>query len=782
MKISYNWLLSLFKTDKSPEEVSALLTSCGLEVEGLESFESVKGGLKGLLIGEVITKEKHPDADRLSVTTVRVGDETSPLLQIVCGAPNVAAGQKVIVAPVDCEIFPTVGEPFTIKKSKIRGQLSEGMICADDEIGLGTSHDGIRILPDEAPVGMLLADYMKPEKDTVLEIGLTPNRGDAASVLGVARDLRAITGEAVLLPELNPLKSSGDSPIQVSLEDPISCPRYSGVSIQGVSAVPSPAWMQNRLKAIGIKPRNILVDSTNYVLHELGQPIHAFDADAIQEKIVVRKAKHGEKMTTLDQEERTFQGFELLICDIQKPLAIAGVFGGLHSGVSEKTTNVFIESAYFDPAAIRKTAKSQGLNTDASFRYERGTDPDITLYAMRRVAGLILEYAGGKIVGEEIDVFPATIPPHQFDIQPDKIRQLAGADISDDTMLNILTGLDIAVEKQTDRWKVTVPARKHDVTRQVDVVEEILRIYGYDNVPFKKNLQISGISGGESYKHLFRKRIAAFLAAHGFNEIMSNSLTSEQKVEAQNEPVRILNPLSGELGVMRNRMLTVALETVAYNIHRKNTNVRFFEFGKIYSKTEQGFAEEERLIILSTGHKTETGWQSKPETAGFFYIKALVEEILEKLGRKSGLKDLEKWVEMGQVPATLLKASDIRQEVWYADLAWGKLLAFPVKQEFKTTAVRRFPEVNRDLSLVLNKSVNYADIESLARKSAGSKLIGINLFDVYEGKPLEDSQKSYAVSFTLYDDEKTLTDHEIDKIMGRLMSTFEKELGAWIRK
>lgn len=782
MKISYNWLTSILKTDKSPEEISALLTSCGLEVEGLEPFESIRGGLKGLVIGVVIEKEKHPDADRLSVTKVRVGDDASPLLQIVCGAPNVAAGQKVIVAPVDCEIFPISGEPFTIKKSKIRGQLSEGMICADDEVGLGNSDDGIRILPEDAPVGTLLSEYMNPDADVVLEIGLTPNRGDAASVLGVARDLRAMTGDQIVLPALGTLNGTNQHPISVQVLDSTACPRYSGVYIKGVSAVASPDWMQNRLKAIGIKPRNILVDSTNYVLHELGQPIHAFDADAIQGNIMVRTAEAGEKMTTLDQIERTFQGFELLICDEHKPLAIAGVFGGLHSGVNENTTCVFIESAYFDPASIRKTAKSQGLNTDASFRYERGTDPDITLFAMRRVAALILEYAGGSIEGGELDVYPVLIPPHTFAVQPDKIRQLAGADIPDETMLKILNGLDIEVEKQDLEWKVSVPARKHDVTRQVDIVEEILRIFGYDNVPFKKSLQISGLSGGESYKHLFRKKISGFLAAHGFNEIMSNSLTAESKLSEDNAPVRILNPLSGELGVMRNRMLSVALDSVAYNLHRKSTHVRFFEFGKIYSKTDSGFAEEDRLILLATGNKTESSWQAKPEKAGYFYIKALVEEILQKLGRKSALKDLEKWVEMGPVPAEFLKASDIKQEVWYADIAWGKILSFPVKMDFKTTAVRRFPEVNRDLSLVIKKSVNYADIETLARKSAGSKLIGMNLFDVYEGKPLEESQKSYAVSFTLYDDEKTLTEQEIDKIMNRLMSVFENELGAWIRK
>lgn len=781
MKISYNWLLSVLKTNKSPEEISALLTSCGLEVEGLETFESVRGGLKGLVIGEVVEKIKHPDADRLSVTTVRIGDD-SPLLQIVCGAPNVAAGQKVIVAPVDCEIYPTSGEPFTIKKNKIRGQLSEGMICADDEVGLGHSHDGIRILPDDAPVGMLLAEYMNPDSDTVLEIGLTPNRGDAASVLGVARDLKAMTGDEIEIPELPVLKGEGTNPIDVIVSEPMDCPRYSGIYIKGVSTVSSPDWLQNRLKAIGIKPRNILVDSTNYVLHELGQPIHAFDADQIEGNIHVRKANPGEIITTLDQTERTLKGFELLICDEQKALAMAGILGGLHSGVSDQTVNVFIESAYFDPASIRKTAKSQGLSTDASFRYERGTDPDITLTAMRRVAEIITTYGGGSVIGNEIDVYPSLILPHSFYIEPNRIRILTGADISDENMLEILKGLDIKVDREENQWKVSVPARKHDVTRQVDIIEEILRIYGYDNVPFKKSLQISGVTGGESYKHVFKRKISSWLAAHGFNEMLSNSLTAESKLNNSAEPVRILNPLSGELGVLRNQMLTVALDSIAYNIHRKNANLRCFEFGKTYSRNEDGFAEEERLLLLTTGHKNEESWHGKPEKAGYFYLKAIVEEILQKLGRKSGQKELDKWVEMGAVSPDLLKNADIRQEVFYADIAWGKLLSFPVSTAFKTESIRKFPEVNRDLSLVLSKSVNYTDIESLAKKTAGSKLVGMNLFDVYEGKPLEESQKSYAVSFTLYDDEKTLTDQEIDKIMSRLMNSFEKELGAWIRK
>jgi phenylalanyl-tRNA synthetase beta chain len=781
MKLSYNWLNSIIDTGLTAVQIDELLTKCGLEVEGIEPFESIKGGLKGLVIGLVIEKEKHPDADRLSVTKVDVGQDEP--LTIVCGAPNVAKGQKVIIAPVGTMIHPMTGDSFEIKKAKIRGQLSEGMICADDEVGLGTSHEGIRVLPEDAPIGQALNVYLNIENDEVLEIGLTPNRGDAASVLGVARDLQALTTSIVKIPDYAVLKGEGHGPIQVNIVAIKDCPRYSGIYIKGVSPVVSPDWIQNRLKAIGIKPKNILIDATNYVLHELGQPIHAFDADKIEGNIIVRKATKGEKMVTLDDQTREFEGFELLICDDKKPLAIAGVFGGKHSGVSEATQNIFIESAYFDPASIRKTAKSFGLNTDASFRYERGTDPEITVYAMRRVAQLILEIAGGTVIGSEIDVYPTKAKNNDFKISPNNIRKLTGAPIEDAQMVDILEKLDIAVNQvSADAWQVSVPPRKHDVLREIDIVEEVLRIYGYDNVPFKKHLQIANTSAGQSYRHHLRQKIGNYLAANGYNEILTNPLSNVNLQNNQETTIALLNPLSSELGVLRDNMLSTALTAIAFNQNRKNTNIKFFEFGKIYANLNGESQEEERLIILVSGNKSDESWIAKSEPIGYYNLKSVVENIFTKMNRKIDWGKENKWVNIEKVPATWFKQIDIKGEIWYADIAWGKLTAFPLNKSFEVANIPKFPEVRRDLSLVIDKAIEYSQLEQISKKIIGKKLKNMNLFDVFEGKALGENKKSYAVSFILYDEEKTFTDKEIEATMDKLIAAFENDLGAIIRR
>lgn len=781
MKLSYNWLNSIIDTGLSAVQIDELLTKCGLEVEGIEPFESIKGGLKGLIIGHVISKEKHPDADRLSVTTVDIG-QNEPLT-IVCGAPNVDKGQKVIIAPVGTMIYPVSGEPFEIKKAKIRGQLSEGMICADDEVGLGISHDGIRVLPEDAPIGQALNQYLNIQNDEVLEIGLTPNRGDAASVLGVARDLQALTSSQVKIQEYPVLKGEGANPIKVNVLAAEDCPRYSGIYIKGVSPVASPDWIQNRLKAIGIKPKNILVDATNYVLHELGQPIHAFDADKIEGSINVRKAQKGEKMLTLDDQNRTFEGFELLICDDAKPLAIAGVFGGKHSGVTESTQNIFLESAYFDPASIRKTAKSFGLNTDASFRYERGTDPEITVYALRRVAKLILEIAGGNVIGNEIDVYPVQSKNTAFEISPNNIRKLTGAPIENARMAEILEKLDITVTQNNENsWQVSVPPRKHDVLREVDIVEEVLRIYGYDNVPFKKHLQIANTSSGQSFRHQLRQKIGNYLAANGYNEILTNPLSNINLQNNADTTIGLLNPLSSELGVLRDNMLSTALAAVAFNQNRKNTNIKFFEFGKTYTQVNGENQEEERLIILVAGNKTEDSWMTKSEPIGYFNVKSIVEDIFTKLNRKIDWGKENKWVSIEKVSGDWYKKIDIKGDIWVADIAWGKLTSFPLNKSFEVANIPKFPEVRRDLSLVIDNGVEYSQLEQISKKVIGKKLKNMNLFDVFEGKALGENKKSYAVSFILYDEEKTFTDKEIEGTMDKLIATFEKELGAIIRR
>lgn len=816
MKISYNWLKQYIDLKTSPEETAALLTGCGLEVESIEKFQSVKGGLDGLVIGEVKEREKHPDADRLSVTKVDVG--AAELLNIVCGAPNVEAGQKVVVATVGTTLYPATGEPFQIKKSKIRGALSEGMICAEDEIGLGTSHAGIMVLDANAKVGTSAKEYFGIEDDSIFEIGLTPNRSDAASHIGVARDLAAILNSqstvnsqrsTVKLPSLENFTVDNENlKIEVIVEDVEACPRYSGITLSGVEVKDSPDWLQTRLKSIGLKPINNIVDATNFVLHELGQPLHAFDADKIKgNKVVVKKMQQGTKFTTLDGTERELSANDLMICNAEEGMCIAGVFGGLKSGISAETKNIFIESAYFNSVSIRKTSRLHGLKTDSSFRFERGADPNITVYALKRAAMLIKEIAGGKISSSVVDVYPKAIENFKIDFLFTNCERLIGKALPKETIKNILLDLQVEIEKESENGLLlSVPPFKADVTREVDVIEEILRVYGYNNVEIPSLLRSSISYSAKPDAEKVKNAVSDLLTAKGFTEIICNSLTAEKHSELLGETekiknVHILNPLSSDLNVMRQTMLFSGLETIAYNINRKNPDLKFYEFGKTYHLSDSSdwkYTEKNRFSILVTGRKQTETWNSKADSASFFQLKGIVESVLKKLGieikeittdnisqlfsysttYESGKKTI---VEFGEVKKSVLKKSDIEQEVFYADFDWDEILKQLKKVSVKYTEVPVYPSVRRDLALLVDKQVRYADIKELAFKTEKNLLKEVNLFDVYEGKNLEPGKKSYAVSFILQDERATLNDKTINKVMEKMAATLKENLGATIR-
>ncbi len=816
MKISYNWLKQYLNVDLPATEVARLLTDCGLEVEGIDSFQSMKGGLQGLVIGEVITCVKHPNADKLSLTTVNIG--SGNLLSIVCGAPNVAAGQKVVVATVGATLYPTEGEPFEIKKSKIRGESSEGMICAEDEIGLGKSHAGIIVLPADAGTGMSAKDYFKVEEDSVFEIGLTPNRADAASHIGVARDLLAAMKQqstvdrrpsTVSVPSVNEFKIDNKSLlIDVQVVDAIACPRYTGITISGVEVKESPAWLKNKLKSIGVGPINNIVDITNYVLHECGQPLHAFDADEIKgKKVIVRDAKEGEKFITLDKIERTLAAGNLMICNAEEPMCIAGVFGGIKSGINEKTKNVFIESAYFLPASIRKTSKHHGLKTDASFRFERGTDPGITEYALKRAAMMIKEIAGGSISSDVIDIYPEKILPATIRLQYKTVDQLVGEVIDRGSIRDILQSLDIKItNEENESLELSIPTHKVDVTREVDVVEEILRIYGYNKIAAPAKLYSSLPSIAKVDREKIQNSISDYLCSHGFYELMTNSI-STAKYGAQDgsvEPgnVKIMNPLSQDLDVMRQSMIYSGLEAIEYNRNRKHPDLKFFEFGKTYHQHSNGFEEINHLVLFITGKKSETSWNGDQSPAGFFYLKSFVKNILERIGINDGHQKLSESplqdemftsalkLEMngknlghyGTLKKNILKNFDITSDVLAADFNWDVLMKLVSTKDKPVTEVSKFPQVRRDLSMMIDRHVGYAEIENIAYKTEKNILREIHLFDVYEGDKIESGKKSYAVTFILQDERQTLTDNQIDKIMNRLMEAFEKQAGAVIRK
>jgi phenylalanyl-tRNA synthetase beta chain len=805
MTISFDWLKTLFPTNLPAAEVAALLTGSGLEVEGLEELESIPGGLRGVVLGTVLTCERHPDADKLSLTTVAVGDETPR--QIVCGAPNVAAGQRVVVALEGAMLYPSTGEPFKIKKSKIRGAASEGMICAEDEIGLGQSHAGIMVLDTDLPDGTPAANYFGLGSDTVLEIGLTPNRADAASHYGVARELRALLGQPAHLPDVSAFASpaSGET-ISVTIEDDQACPRYAGLLLDNVQVGPSPEWLQRRLRSIGLSPINNVVDVTNFVLHELGQPLHAFDADQVAGGAIrVKRAEVGEKFVTLDGVERTLLADDLVVADAHgAPMALAGVFGGKTSGVSEATTRVFLESAYFAPAVVRRTSQAHGLKTDASFRFERGTDPYMVPTALRRAALLLQEVAGARIAAPVVDKFPHLIPNNQVRLRLDRVSRLIGQEIGEARIREILEGLGIVIEQQVDsEWLLAVPPYKVDVTREADVIEEILRIYGFNNVALRPHNAASFLSPFPNPDpEVVRHKVASLLSGQGFSEILTNSLTNSQYFEKADAPVeslvRILNYNSQDLNVMRPTLLHSGLEVVRHNLNRRQRDLKLYEFGRTYQRTAAGKYQEKTVLGLwLTGAATAETWQHPSQKATFHDAAGAVQQVLAALGHAQpapqptqhpylagGLTLLVQNQPVGHVGAVspqVLKRLDVSQPVWYAELDWEWLL-----KKYKATLTARelpkFPEVRRDLSLVVDKGVTFEQLRTIAQKTEKKLLQGLNVFDVYEGDRLEAGKKSYSVSFTLQDPTQTLTDQAIDQVMQRLIQQFEKQAGALIRK
>lgn len=819
MNISYNWLKNYINVDIEPVELGKALTSIGLEVGGVEEVQTVKGGLEGLVIGEVLTCAVHENSDHLHVTTVTVG--AGEPLQIVCGAPNVAAGQKVVVATVGTVLY-SGEESFTIKRSKIRGVESFGMLCAEDEIGIGASHDGIIVLPATAEVGTLAKDYYGIKSDYLIEVDITPNRVDAASHYGVARDLAAYF--AIKNPDIKLSKPSVDAfkvdntnlNIAVNVENNDACPRYSAVTIAGVEVKESPEWLKNALLTVGLRPINNIVDVTNFVLHELGQPLHAFDADKISSKEVrVKCLTEGTPFVTLDGTERKLNAADLMICDGDTPMCIGGVFGGLTSGVTESTKNVFLESAYFNPVSIRKTARRHGLNTDASFRFERGCDPTNTIYVLKRCALLIQEVAGGTISSEIVDVYPQDVKPFEVTVSLQKINSLIGKEIGQENIEKILTALEMKIVSRTDDgYLLHVPVYRVDVQRDVDVIEDILRIYGYNNVEIGENL-ISTLSySSKPDSHKLQNIVAEQLTAQGFNEILNNSLTkggyyTDLTTYPAEKSVRIINALSSDLNVMRQTLLFGGLENVAYNINRRNANLKFYEFGNCYyfnaenkkeGETLAAYSEDFHLGMWLTGNKFASSWTTPDQKSSIYELKAYVENILIRLGvnmRKLVIGEYAdellsealtiysprgfKLAVLGVVHPAIRKKMDIDQEVYYADLNWNALMKEVSKQKVSFTEISKYPEVKRDLALLLDKAVSFAEIEKIAFETEKKLLKKVSLFDVYEGKNLEAGKKSYAVSFILQDETKTLTDAQIDAIMKKMLSNFEAKLEAKLR-
>ncbi|WP_333876113.1 phenylalanine--tRNA ligase subunit beta [Flavobacterium sp.] len=806
MRISYNWLKQFIKIDLKSEETAAILTDLGLEVEVVEKYQSVRGGLEGVVVGHVLTCEKHPDADRLKITTVDLGDGTP--VQIVCGASNVAAGQKVPVATIGTQLFDKDGVAFEIKKGKIRGQESHGMICAEDELGLGTSHDGIMILDEKLKPGTPCAKVFNIENDEVFEIGLTPNRADAMSHMGVARDLRASllqknSNIELITPSVSTFRIDKRTlKIDVDVKDSKLAPRYCGVTISGITVKESPEWLKNRLKAIGLTPKNNIVDVTNYILHDLGQPLHAFDAAKISGKIIVKTVAAGTKFTTLDDVERTLHEEDLMICDEKGPLCLAGVFGGKSSGVTETTNAIFLESAYFNPVSIRKSAKRHGLNTDASFRFERGIDPNITEFALKRAALLIKEVAGGEITSDIIDVYPKKIEDFPVFLHFEKANKLIGQELPKETIKKILASLDIKVTTVSDAGLgLIIPSYRVDVQREIDVIEEILRVYGYNNINFTKKLNATVANSARTEDYKVQNIVAAQLNGLGFHEMMANSLTTPDYVGLsdmlkEEYNVMMLNPLSNDLSAMRQSLLFSGLEAVSYNINRRNGDLKLFEFGKTYHKLPSGYDEPKHLTIFVSGNRNEESWTNPQKPSDFFLFKGYVSSVLERLGitkiqNKPAASDVfaegiaiacgnDTLVEFGTVKKSILKHFDIKQEVFYADFNWNLVLKL-IGSKIKFTDIPKYPEVRRDLALLVDETVAFDAIYNIARQTEKSLLKAVNLFDVYQGKNLPEGKKSYAVSFTLQDSSKTLTDEQIDKIMSKLLKNMENELGASLR-
>ena len=773
MKISLNWLKTLIPLTQTPEEIESILTATGLEVEHYEYIDSIKGGLRGLVVGQVITCSKHPNADKLNLTTVDIGQEQ--LLNIVCGAPNVTAGIKVIVAPVGTLITPSNGEAFTIQKAKIRGEQSEGMLCAEDEIGLGESHAGLLILPEDLNLGSKLSDYFKVESDVVFEIGLTANRGDAASHLGVARELSTVLDLPLLHPQTTFEISKPSKHLDIQIMDQEACPRYTGIILSNVKVKESPEWLKTRLNSIGLKPINNVVDVSNFVLHELGQPLHAFDLSKIEAQKIEIKRNNKEKFTTLDGVERTLHGHELMVYNGQEAMCMAGVYGGLDSGVQEHTTSLFIESAYFAADTVRKAAKQHALNTDSSFRFERGTDPDMCIPALQRACQLLIEIADASIDSQVYDLYPVQLKPFEVVLRKEKILQIIGIEIPEQKIESILKGLGIVVVSQdAQAYQLLVPRYKSDVNREIDVIEELIRIYGFEHIPLQRNLHLSLNYKSNNSQRKGEIKIAELLKSNGFMEIMNNSLSSDKWYENKSELVVLSNPLSAEMNVMRSSMLFGVLESIAYNKNRKQLNTHFFEFGKIYHNKEKGFKEQDQLIIAASGSKTAESWESKSAPVDYYFIKSITEKVL-------GLFDVKSFdYQILEVDANELQKFGIKEKVFYTVIDWTKLIK--QKQVFNLKAIPQYPSVRRDLSLVLSKEIKFEQVKKIVSKKGGDKLVKCNVFDIYEGKPLEANQKAMSIGIELYDHQKTMSDADIDPIMSSLIDAFEKELNAIIRK
>jgi phenylalanyl-tRNA synthetase beta chain len=808
MIISYNWLSEYLPEIIEPEKLSKILTSIGLEVESLHKYEVVKGGLQGLVVGEVLTCEKHPDADKLKLTTVNIGTEEK--LQIVCGAANVAAGQKVVVATIGATIYPVNGEPMTMKKAKIRGVESQGMICAEDEIGLGESHAGIMVLPAETLVGTTVAEYFKLADDFIFEIGLTPNRSDAMSHLGVARDVCAYLSHhnkketIVKSPFKNNFKPDNQGlQMEVVIENAEACQRYAGVSIEGVTITESPNWLQQKLKSIGLRPINNIVDITNFILHETGQPLHAFDADAITgKKVIVKNLPEGAPFVTLDEKERKLFAEDLMICNEAAPMCIGGVYGGMHSGVTAATKNIFLESAWFNPITIRKTSLKHGLRTDAATRFEKGVDISNTVNVLKRAATLIKEIAGGLIASDIIDMYPNPKEKTEVALKYHYLKKLSGKNYHGDTIKNILHCLGFELIKEgDDEMRFKVPFSKTDISIGADIVEEIMRIDGLDNVEIPTVISIAPAVETLAHEAAYTEKVAEYLAGFGFHEIFTNSITNSAYYSdaVLGKTVKMINNLSEELNIMRPAMMETGLTSIAYNLNRKNNDLKFFEFGKTYSVSEAGkYTENNHLTIYVTGSKTDDSWKGKGEKADFYFIKAVFEKIMNVLGLKADAyteaenPDLsnalqaniknEKIAEIGLVSNSKLEHFDIKQPVFYADLNWDPLLKLNKKNSIQHKDVSKYPAVNRDLAIVVDKALPFEVVQKATASAKVNKLTSISLFDIFESEKIGAGKKSMAISFTFLDEEKTMTDKEIDSMMNKIIGAYEKELGAEIRK
>lgn len=808
MTISYKWLSEYLPVSVEPERLSRILTSIGLEVESMSTYEEVKGGLQGLVIGEVLSTEKHPNADKLTLTKVSVGNGEP--LQIVCGAPNVAAGQKVVVATVGTTIYPTAGEPLTMRVAKIRSLESHGMICAEDEIGIGTSHEGIIVLPNDVKVGIAAEDYFLPYEDVIYEIGLTPNRMDAMSHWGVARDVCAYLSHhdkqdiKPKLPNGNGFKVDNNSlAIDVKVENEKACPRYSGVSIANVTIEDSPKWLQQKLKSIGLRPINNIVDITNFIQHETGQPLHAFDIDKIGgNTIVVKNLPEGTNFITLDEKKRTLSAEDLMICDANEGMCIAGVFGGQHSGVTDSTKNIFLESAFFDAVITRKTSFRHGLRTDAASRFEKGTDISATVNVLKRAAKMIKEIAGGEIASEIVDLYPSVKPKAEVAIKWHFIKKLSGKNYHPDAVMDILNSLGFETLKEgIDELRVAVPYHKPDISLPADLVEEIVRIDGLDNIEIPESITITPAIEEQYEKEIFREKAANYLVGQGFNEMLTNSITNAAYYsdEELNSMVKMMNSLSAELNILRNSLFETSLEVVARNLNHKNNSIRLFEFGKAYATSgSEKYTESDNLCLVITGNKNEDSWKQKAVEADFFNLKGAVNSVLSLLGikpdtiEKLEVPKLDNHIVFkmndtilagaGQVKKNMLEKFGIKQAVYFAGLNWSAIAELAAKQKNTVKEISKYPSVQRDIAMVVSKSLQWKEVESTVQKIKLNKLQDIKLFDIFESEKLGANKKSLAVNFTFLDEEKTLTDKEIDSWMSKIMSSLEKDLQAEIRK